>query len=337
MAGLSHAENPPPWLKGAPKDANGRFTNIDGSVPSHGFLDFLKWRIVDAPKARKAAKGEKPALRIENDGAFLRSNTTEPTVTWIGHSTALIQISGLNILTDPNFSPSLGFFPSLGLGRKRFVPLGLKLKDLPRIDVVLISHSHYDHLDKETIRKLSPSVNFLVPKGFKSWFASLGRDRCEELDWGQKTDISGKTFWFLPLNHWSRRGLTDMNKRLWGSWLIQAGETKILFVGDSGYFAGFKQIGSLFTGITVAILPMGAYEPRWIMKENHMNPEETVQAFQDLNAHILVPIHWGTFKVTDEPMDEPPKRLLKAAESQGISKDKIKILKVGETLKVPTQ
>ena len=127
-----------------------------------------------------------------------------------------------------------------------------------------------------------------------------------------------------------------MNKRLWGSWLIQAGETKILFAGDSGFFSGFKQIGSYFTGITVAILPMGAYEPRWIMKENHMEPEETIQAFQDLNAHILVPIHWGTFKVTDEPLDEPPKRLLKAAESQGISRDKIKILKVGETLKVPS-
>jgi len=331
MAGLSQAENPPPWQNGAPKDANGRFTNIDGSVPSHGFLDFLKWRIFDAPKARKAAKREKPAPRIENDGAFLRSNTTEPTVTWIGHSTTLIQIAGLNILTDPNFSSELG------LGRKRLVPLGLKLKDLPRIDVVLISHSHYDHLDKETIRKLSPSVYFLVPKGFKSWFASIGRDRCEELDWGQKIDISGVIFWFLPLQHWSRRGLTDMNKRLWGSWLIQAEENKILFVGDSGYFGGFKQFGSYFTGITIAILPMGAYAPRWIMKENHMNPEETVRAFQDLNAHILVPIHWGTFKVSDEPIDEPPKRLLKAAETKGISKDKIKILKVGETLKVSTQ
>jgi len=330
MAGISHAENPPPWRNGASVDANGRFTNIDGSVPSHGFLEFLKWRIIDAPKARKAAKGEKPAQRIENDGEFLRSNTTKPTVTWIGHSTALIQIPGLNILTDPNFSLSLG------MGRKRLVPLGLNLKDLPRIDVVLISHSHYDHLDKETIRKLSPSVHFLVPKGFKSWFASLGRDKCEELDWGQKTEISGVNFWFLPLNHWSRRGLTDMNKRLWGAWLIQAGEKKILFAGDSGYFGGFSQIGSFFPGITIAILPIGAYEPRWIMKDNHMNPEEAIQAFQDLNAHILVPIHWGTFKVSDEPMDEPPQKLLKAAEALGISKDKIKILKIGETLKVPS-
>lgn len=324
------AEGLPPWHNGAPVDSHGRFTNMDGTVPSQGFGDFLRWRIVDAPRARKAAAGERPSPSEPNDGVSIRANRTQTTATWIGHATVLIQISGLNILTDPNFSSSLGIYNNI-----RKVPPGLALGDLPPIDAVIISHNHYDHLDRNTILKLSPTILYLVPKGLKPFFTDLGRERCEEFDWGQKKDIGGAAIYFLPSQHWSRRGLTDKNKTLWGSWLIQAGETKIFFAGDTSYFTGFTRIGEFFPGIAVAILPIGAYEPRWFMKEQHMNPEEALQAFRDLKARMLIPIHWGTYKMTDEPLDEPPRRLLKGAGDAGISQDRIRVLKIGETFTPP--
>ena len=236
--------------------------------------------------------------------------SVEPVITWLGHATLLIQVGGINILTDPVFEDVSLFF-------KRILPLGIQPDKLPPIDVVLISHNHLDHMDKGSLEKIRDNHDpiFLVPEGDKPWFKKYGFSKVFEHSWweeyfyGTKTNKSIK-FSFLPSRHWSQRTLFGKNTSLWGSWMISYENHNIYFAGDSGYDTHFKDIGKKFGSISAALLPIGPCEPAKYMLNAHVNPQEACQAIIDLNARRLIPIHWGTFSFGTDSFDYPMKLLL---------------------------
>ncbi|WP_158527328.1 MBL fold metallo-hydrolase [Pelagibaculum spongiae] len=254
----------------------------------------------------------------------------KPQATLIGHSTVLLQYQGLNILTDPIFSERA--FPVQFAGPKRYTPVAIKLEDLPEIDLVVISHNHYDHLDKDTVKALGDKPLWLVPLGLKSWFTSLGIDNVQELDWWSEYRFKGLTLQFQPNQHWSRRGLFDTNKSLWGAWAFIWPDFTAWFGGDTGYNdVQFKQIGQVLGEVDLAMIPIGAYQPRWFMKYQHINPDEAVKIFQDINAKSAFGIHWNTFVLTAEAIDQPPVDLKKALVKNNLSVDSFRAMPLGET------
>ncbi len=309
-----------------------RFHNLDSFDERRGsFADIWRFVFVEQRRTRQAERLLSPATltpRVENDGAVLRDNVSRASVTWIGHSSFLIQLGGHSILTDPVWSKKSGVGP---FGPTRLVPPGLRLIDLPPIDLVLISHNHYDHLDDVTIRWLGNRPTYLVPARLGSWFQARGGTKVHECNWWEGVDALGLHFDFVPTQHWSRRTPWDMNTTLWGGWILSDGRHKLYFAGDSAYFSGFKMIGERYPGIDVALMPIGAYEPRWFMQSAHVNPEEAGQAFLDVGARIIIPMHWGTFRLSTERMDEPPKRLAAWWEKQGLDPANNWTLAIGET------
>jgi L-ascorbate metabolism protein UlaG (beta-lactamase superfamily) len=257
----------------------------------------------------------------------------EITLTWIGHATLLLQLGGLNVLTDPHLTGRAS--PFSFLGPKRKVPPALSLEELPRIDVVLISHNHYDHLDRPTVvglaRQPGGSPRFFVPLGMKAWFADEGIEDVVEQDWWQHSDYRGLRIHQVPAQHFSARGLFDRNEVLWGGFVVEHPGFRFYFAGDAGYGPDFADIGARFGSIDLAALPIGAYEPRWFMKAMHIDPAEAVQAQQDLRARYAVAMHWGTFEMTDEPFDEPPQALARALQAAGRPPERFFLLKHGET------
>ncbi|MGH8528781.1 MAG: MBL fold metallo-hydrolase [Nevskiales bacterium] len=271
----------------------------------------------------------------QNDPVFLKENRQEPTLTWIGHDTFLIQLAGKNILTDPHFSARA--FPVQFAGPKRWAPPGLALKQLPAIDLVFISHNHYDHLDEKSVKwiaKRNPQARFFVPLGLQRWFRRRGIKEVIELDWGQQAEHQGVIGHAVPVQHFSGRSATDRNKTLWCGWLIELAGQRIFFAGDSGYSKDFKDIGARFPGIDLALIPIGAYEPRWFMQAMHVNPEEAVKIHQDVKTRYSVAMHWGSFRLTLEPMDEPPRRLAAALQAAAIPGDRFWVMQHGETRKL---
>jgi N-acyl-phosphatidylethanolamine-hydrolysing phospholipase D len=310
-----------------------RFKNIY-DVPSPGFGDFLRWRWdrlwMDIPGAEAY---DFPLA--ENDPAFLASNREKATVTWIGHATVLVQFGGKNILTDPHFSERAS--PVQWAGPRRVVAPGLSLEALPPIDIVVISHDHYDSLDEQSILKLlkrpgGDKTKFFVPLGLKSWFEDLGVDNVTELDWWESRKASALEVIAVPVHHWSKRGLRSRNRTLWAGWVLRTRDFSFFFAGDSGYNPLFKEIGRRLGPFDLAAIPIGAYEPRWFMRYHHMSPEEAVKVHQDVRAGKSVGIHWGTFMLTDEPLDEPPKRLERALTDRNLSNPEFLVLKHGETV-----
>ena len=255
---------------------------------------------------------------MANDGAALRAVPPSATLTWIGHATLLVQVDGLTILTDPQWSDRAG--PTSWIGPRRLSPPGLPFESLPRVDVVVISHDHYDHLDLPTVRRLAATHDplFLVPLGLKAWFQDNGMTHVEELDWWQEHEQRGVRFVCVPAQHFSQRSLWDASRRLWASWVIAGRERRLYFGGDTGYFDGFKEAGRRLGPFDVAALAIGAYSPAEIMKAVHTTPEEAVQAFVDLDARMMLGIHWGTFDLAEEPLDEPPVRMRADFERRGL-------------------
>jgi len=260
-----------------------------------------------------------------NDGLRLRENANVPSVTWIGHATLLIQMDGLSILTDPMFAPRMFTI-------KRLAPPGVALSHLPPIDAVVVSHNHRDHLDEWSVKALGPQVEFVVPLGLGPWFQRRGLARVHELDWWQDHTLRARggavRITLVPAQHWSGRGLRDHNLSLWGGFVIESPTTCFYFSGDTGYPAAFSEIGKRFPGIDYALLPIGAYAPRWFMSPQHIDPAQAVIAFGELGAQQFVPMHWGTFQLSDEPLDEPP-RLLR--EAMGSDAKRIIELAIGES------
>ena len=270
---------------------------------------------------------------VKTDPAELRAPEGNPSVTWIGHATVLVRLAGHTILFDPIFSERASPLPTIG--PKRVVPLPIDIDDLPKIDVVMISHNHYDHLDEATVRRLAAmpqgSPRFLVPLGLKRWFADLGIERVDEYDWWQHTKEGPLSITFVPVQHWSRRRLDDTNQTLWGGWVVEGEGMKLVHTGDTGYSKDFRDIGARLGPFDMAFIPIGAYAPRWFMQIMHLDVPEAVQVRADLRAERAIGIHWGTFEsLADEPLDEPPALLAKQREARGLAREQFDVMKIGE-------
>ncbi len=306
------------------------FHNPYSGFENRGMGDVFKWAVIDRLAGKKPFHPDAYSFPLEeNDGKWLRQNDSTFSITWVGHSTLLIQVEGLNILTDPIWSDRAS--PLSFAGPKRYMPPGLLFEDLPNIDVVLISHDHYDHLDKETLLKLGNKPLYLVPLGIGELLQDWGITHFAELDWWGSNRVNGIELICLPAQHFSGRTLTDRDQRLWASWLVKGKTLKIYFGGDSGYFPGYKEIGTKYGPIDFAALPIGAYKPRWFMAPVHMGPKEALQAMADLRANTFVPIHWGTFDLADEPLDDPPQYLRELIKEKQLDAQRFWFFKHGET------
>lgn len=316
----------------APRDEEGLFTNDVGEL-GHGSLSTrlpFFWRRINGSFSDRPGAPDS----VDNDGAFLRENAkhSEPTVTWVGHATLLVQMDHVTFLTDPIWSdrPS----PVSFAGPKRFVPPGVAMEDLPPVDFVVISHNHYDHLDLPSLVALaerSPDTRFFVPLENGELLRENGITNVHELDWGSSVEHEGVRVFCLPAQHWSKRGFGDDREMLWSSWAVIGPERRFFFAGDTGYFDGFAKIAAVLGPFDLAAVPIGAYEPVDMMKASHMNPEEAVQAAVDLGATSALAMHYGTFDLSDEPLEDPPRRFLAAAEESGLTQDAAWLLKIGET------
>lgn len=305
--------------------------------------------------------------RAEPDRAFLHANRSEDSVTWLGHATLLVQTDGLNILTDPIFSERAS--PLSWIGPKRLLPPALTVAELPAIDYVLISHNHYDHLDRASIAALEQAGQpiYLVPLGVERWFAEQGipAARVKALDWWDSWQSGTTQFAFVPAQHWSKRALTDTLATLWGGWVIRRMATKtaekspamphaapaspaatsrqpatapgfgLFFAGDTGYSPAYanqlKEIARRYGPFDVAALPIGAYEPRWFMVQQHVNPDDAVRMHQDLGQPWSFGIHWGSFPLTSEPVHQAADDLALARARHGVSASRFVLLPQGET------
>lgn len=270
-------------------------------------------------------------------------DATEPglAITWIGHSTFLIQSDGLSVLTDPIWSERAS--PVQFAGPRRHTAPGMKFDELPAIDAVFLSHDHYDHLDNGAVRRLIaryPEAAWITPLGVGDFLRKRGAVEVAEMDWWQSRTFGRISADCTPAQHFSGRYPWNRNGTLWAGWLIGLGDKRVLFAGDTGLHPEFAEIARRFGPLHVAILPIGAYEPRWFMQPVHMNPEDARDAYLRLKETggsaecVFVPSHWGTFRLTDEPLDEPPRRLLSAWTAAALPKSYLRQLQPGETLRL---
>jgi N-acyl-phosphatidylethanolamine-hydrolysing phospholipase D len=269
-----------------------------------------------------------------------------PAVTWIGHATALVQASGLNVLIDPIFSERASPFGFVG--PRRHQPPGLALAQLPRIDVVLVSHNHYDHLDDPSVKALSAQPDgppvFIVPLGLAAWLRARGIQTAVELDWWESHRVGTVEVVLVPAQHWSSRGLNDRMKTLWGGFAVFGHDLHWFYSGDTGYSRTFSDVREHFAqrqqahaggGFDLALLPIGAYAPRWFMRAQHVDVEQALCIHRDLGAKRSMGVHWGTFELSDEPLDEPPQVLAKLRALHGVAEDEFFTLAIGETRRLP--
>jgi L-ascorbate metabolism protein UlaG (beta-lactamase superfamily) len=330
------ASNRNPYYSGPVSDHfdGTRFFNPDGVKPA-GFKALLKWQFATG-RARwprrvpPAVTPSQPFNRI--DGGALR-------VTMIGHASLLIQVAGLNILTDPVWSMRAS--PFSFAGPKRVVPPGIRLEDLPPIDVVLITHNHYDHLDLATLKRLqrAHAPRILTPLGNDTIIRRvLPNSRITTVDWGDKVDVTRNVAIDTePCHHWSARGARDRRMALWAAFVITTPSGKIYHIGDTGFHGGinYRAAREKHGGFRLANLPFGAYEPRWFMKGQHQNPHEAVEGMQLCNAAYVAGHHFGTFQLTDEAIDAPLVHLEAALREQGIEPGRFRPLGAGEIFDVP--
>ncbi len=290
-------------------------------------LPFFARRVAGSLVGRSGA----PPL-VAADGAWLRDNARHsiPSVTWMGHASVLVQMDHVTLLTDPIWSDTAS--PISWLGPRRFVPPPLPLSALPPIDVVVISHSHYDHLDLDTLRALSArGTRFLVPLRVGDILRAHGIGPVDELDWWESRAVRGVVITCVPARHWSQRGLGDMNRTLWAGWVAAGPTRRFWFAGDTGYTRLFAEIGERLGPFGLAAVPIGAYDPPAMMQPVHLNPEEALQAGLAARADRLLGMHYGTFDLTDEPLDEPPRRFHAAAAQRGIDATRVWTPAIGET------
>lgn len=353
-----------------------RYNNLDNVSTDKTLKEFRQWR---EERRRKSKDYTFKVPHHPPDLDFLHANREETTVTWVGHSTFFIQYNGLNIVTDPVWAEKMGF-------QRRLGPPGIPIQDIPPLDVVLISHSHYDHLHLASLRKLvSAKTLLIVPDGLKRKMVRKGFHRCHELKWWEHLSVGGVKITFVPAQHWTRRTLFDTNTSHWGGYVLESAATvspageesaiaeasnegnpqtsagsdsreprnkggirkpdggaghhfsvsppTVYFVGDTGYFPGFRTIGERFD-IDITLMPIGAYEPEWFMTSQHVTPEEALQGFVETGSELMVPMHYGTFRLADDTPREALDRLEAERQRLGIAAERIQILGHGETLRI---
>lgn len=325
-------------IEGAPAHHTSRgFKNLYIEEPNKSFFSFIRMRLFGGhPWAdHEKTAGDVPFQMLEL-GRVNNPPLNQLQVSWLGHSTFLIQYRGINILTDPMFSDRAS--PTSFAGPKRYTRHVLDYENLPRIDYVVISHNHYDHLDDTAARLLGNGPEYMVPLGLKDWFVGQGvsEDRIHVFDWWQKHQASVSQhirFTAQPSQHWSARGLFDRRATLWASWRIELEDHSIWFAGDTGYNDRlFKEIGAAAGPVDLALIPIGAYDPRVFMQTYHVDPDEAVAIHQDIGAAQSIGMHWGTYPLTaEEPMD-PPRRLAAAREREGMAESEFRALDLGQTV-----
>lgn len=305
-----------------------------GGVAPRSFRDLLKWQMGTGrerwPREWPSPFAQaRPAERIEGDG--LR-------VIMVGHATLLIQTAGMNILTDPVWSQRCS--PISFLGPKRVNAPGIRLDRLPPIDLVLLTHNHYDHMDTRTLTKLHRAHGMRV-------VTPLGNDRIVRKavrgldvsahDWGETVRVGPLTIHVEPTHHWSARGLGDRRMALWASFVVEGPAGRIYHVGDTGFHGGrnYRQAAQRHGGFRLAILPLGAFEPRWFMEAQHQNPDEAVRGMQLANASFAAGHHWATFQLTNEAIEEPRRQLADALQRHGVARERFRPMLAGEVWDVP--
>jgi N-acyl-phosphatidylethanolamine-hydrolysing phospholipase D len=326
---------PPPPPHHAP---GGRFRNPwPGDAPQRArqvvrvILEYIK---------RTRTSPQRVSLPVAiPDISYPRAERLEANATWIGHSTVLIQLAAMNVLTDPVFCQRA--FPVQWFGPRRVTAPALSLDELPPIDVVLLSHNHYDHLDRAAARRIAgahPRATWVVPLGLGSYLRRCGVRVIVELDWWQQASIGAMRVTATPARHSSARGLWDRNKTLWCGFAIEVDGLRAFFAGDTAYHPEFDAIGARCGPFDFVMIPIGAYEPRWFMQRVHVDPEEAVRIYEDLSSShpgspgpLMLCIHWGTYPQTTEPMDEPPGRVAARWREVGLDMHRLWVARAGET------
>jgi L-ascorbate metabolism protein UlaG (beta-lactamase superfamily) len=324
-------------MVGGPGHRGPATDHFDGAVfrnPTGGagksLGDFWRWQRTRRPK---------PWPRwVDNVAAPVLPPALDPgalALTFINHITFLVQFAGLNVLTDPVYSERVSPLPSTGPRRVR-AP-GVPFEALPKIDLVLLSHNHYDHLDLATLRRLAVThaPRVVTGLGNAAFLAEHGVADVVELDWWQAARARGAVVTFTPAQHWSGRGIRGRNRTLWGGFVLRSGQTQLYFAGDTGYGAHFAEIRRRHGAVDLALLPIGAYEPRWFMQELHMDPDDAVRAHLDLEARVSVAAHFGCFQLTDEGIDDPVQELAAARARHAVAATRFQVLEVGETRRYP--
>ncbi|MBD9734913.1 MBL fold metallo-hydrolase [Streptomyces sp. H28] len=292
------------------------------TAPLPGLKALARFAREGAVRPDRAGLADIPRLPYE-PGPLPRVDAGTVAVTWAGHASWVVRIGGLTVLTDPVWSRRILGTPA------RVTPVGVAWDALPRVDAVVISHNHYDHLDAPTLRRLPRDTPVFVPAGLGRWFHRRRFTRVTELDWWEAAELpppggspghgGAVRFDFVPAHHWSKRTLTDTCHSLWGGWVLTAPDgQRVYFAGDTGYGHWFSRIGRRYPGIDLALLPIGAYDPRWWLRDVHCDPEEAVRAAQDLGARRMAPMHWGTFVLSAEPVLEPLTRVRAAWARAGL-------------------
>lgn len=303
-----------------------RFFNPQGQAPK-GFGDLMRWRFGPKPAAwpeRVAVIPARPAPHVD-----------DLTITMVGHATMLIQTGGLNILTDPVWSERAS--PLRFAGPKRVAEPGIRFEDLPRIDLILLSHNHYDHLDIDTLHRLKAvhDCPVITALGNDALVAPTGLS-CTALDWGEDTSFRGLSIHAVPCHHWSARGMGDRSMALWSAFVVTGAAGAILHVGDTGFDDGRPYRGlDRFGPLRAAILPIGAYDPRWFMRDQHQNPDEAVQGFRLCGAAYAVGHHWGTIQLTNEAREAPRDALTEALQRHAIAPERFRALEPGHSWAIP--
>ncbi len=297
-------------------------------VPVAKMLGWMLGRILRGTNAL-------PAAAVLPDAGLAVRGTPSPRITWIGHSTVYLRAPDLNVLTDPQFSVRASPVP--WAGPRRMADLVVGIEDLPALDLVIISHDHYDHLDKSSIERIERRFSpvYLVPLGVGAILRQWGVERVVEMDWWQAMSLGDYEVHCTPAKHFSGRGLTNRDGALWCGWYLKSVQNtvRIYFAGDTAYAPFFDEIRRRIGPPEIALLPVGAYEPRWFMQEVHMNPEEAFQSFQELRAQYFIPIHWGTFDMADDALTAGADRASELAGASG-NGDRFLRLAPGETIAI---
>jgi L-ascorbate metabolism protein UlaG (beta-lactamase superfamily) len=307
-----------------------RYNNLEPNHRPHGPGAILRWGVTDRLLGRRHKQPPgPPAPIVDPDIDLIHGNTSEPWLTWLGHASFLGSLSGHRFLIDPLFSPHAGWL------YRRLLPPPLAIDQLPEVEVVMVTHNHYDHLDAGVYRSFRDQVTVVVPKGMSRWMRRCGCTRVIELQWWQQADVEGLRITLVPACHWSRRGIFDTNLALWGGYVIEGDGHSVYHSGDTASFKGFGEIGRRFPELDAAMLPIGGYQPAWFMEHYHLNPEQAGSAFVDLGARRLIPMHWGTLQLTDESLCEPIDRMHSWWQTNGPDPPRrLDVLDVGASLRL---